>query len=100
MGVRDGRLAAAAAVADGARHGARALRPDRSSAARVQDARDRAAARADGHDVDHGQADRPVADAAVGGEAGLAAVDQADVGGGAADVDADEVRDARSWRPT
>ena len=28
MGVRDGRLDAAAAVADGARHGARALRPD------------------------------------------------------------------------
>ena len=28
-------------------------------------------------DVDHGQADRPAADAAVGGEAGLAAVDQA-----------------------
>ena len=59
--------------------------------ARVRNAGDRAAAGADRHDVDHRQADGPAADAAVGGEAGLAAVDEGDVGGGAADVDADEV---------
>ena len=91
MGVRDGRLDAAAAVADGAGQGARALRPD-GERARVEDAGDRAAARADRDHVDHRQADRPAADAAVGGEARLAAGDQADVGGGAADVDADQVR--------
>ena len=90
MRVRHGRLDAAAAVADRTRQGARALRPD-GERARVEDAGDGAAAGADGDHVDHRQADRPAADAAVGGEARLAAVDQADVGGGAADVDADQV---------
>ena len=97
MRVRDGRLDAAAAVADRARLGAGALRPDDQRAG-LRDARDRAAARPDRDDVDHGQADRPAADAAVGGEARLAAVDQGDVGRGAADVDADEVLRARRWR--
>ena len=91
MGVRDGRLDAAAAVADRPRHGTGALRAH-DQRARVRHARDGTAACADGDDVDHRQADRPVADAAGGGETRLAAVDQGDVGRGAADVDADQVR--------
>ena len=90
VGVGDGRLDAAAAVAHGAGDGAGALGAD-GQRARVRDAGDRAAAGTDRHHVDHRQADGPAADAAVGGEAGLAAVDERDVGGGAADVDADEV---------
>ncbi len=76
MGVGDGRLDAAAAVADGAGHGAGALGAD-GQRARVRDAGDRAAAGTDRHHVDHRQADGPAADAAVGGEARLAAVDEA-----------------------
>jgi len=53
--------------------------------------RQRAAAGTDGDDVDHRQPERPVADMTVGREARPAIIDQADVGRGAADIDADEI---------
>jgi hypothetical protein len=90
MCIRDRRFAAAPAIGDrpGLRPGA--FRSDHQRAC-AGEARDRAAAGTNRHQVDHGETDRPAADAAIGGEPGLAPVDQGNVGRGAADIDADEV---------
>ena len=81
---------AAAAVAGGSGLGARRARPDAQRAARVAPA-DRAAARADGVDVDHRQRERPAADLAPRALAHRAALDDADVAGRAAHVEAQQV---------
>ena len=88
--IRHRRLNAAAAVADRARLCPGAFGPNDHRAALGQ-AGNGAAACANGHQVDHGKADRPAADAAIGGEAGFATVDEGNVRRGAADVDADEI---------
>ena len=75
------------AVADRTGHRARRLRgPTRSAPPRV-DVGDRAAAGADGVDVDHRQPDGKVADPANRSIVANRAVDQADVGGRAAHVE-------------
>ena len=89
--VGDRRLLAAAAVARRAGVGARAARAGAQRAAGVAPG-DRAAARADGVDVDHRQRERPAADLAPGGLAHDAVLDDADVARRAAHVEADEVR--------
>ena len=94
IGVGDGRLGAAPAVADRARIGARALRADLERAD-VVDPGDRAAAGADLDHVDHRQhhrmARRIAADVVAGRERRLAVLDQARLGGGAAHVERDHV---------
>src|SRR5262249_11501632 len=94
VGVGDGRLHAAAPVADGAGLGARALGPDVDAAGLV-DARQRAAARAHLVDVDGRDADgEPLvvaADEEVVGQARDAVLDHAGLPGGAAHVEADGV---------
>ncbi len=91
MGVGDGGLQAAAARGGGAGVRAGAGRADFQQAGGV-DAGDRAAAGADGADVDHRHVDwHGVFDLDLGGDRGLAAADQRDVGGGAAHVVGDEV---------
>ena len=60
--------------------------------------RDRAAAGPDRHHVDHRQRQRPLADVAAMGQPDAAALDQADVGAGAADVDGDQVLDPACGR--
>src|SRR5262245_49425720 len=91
MRVRHRRLAAAAAITDRSRLRAGALRPHHQDTG-VADAGDRAPTGADRDHVDHGQTDRPTPNAAAGGEAWRAAADEGDVGRGAADVDANEIR--------
>ena len=88
MGVGDRRLVATAPVAHGA--GNRPCRARSYTQAAVRtDPGDRAAARADGDDVDHRHPDREAPDAAFSRELGLGSLDQADVGRGAAGVDRD-----------
>ncbi len=79
-----------APVARGPGHRARALRPHVEDAARVHP-RDRAAARAERVDVDARQRDLARAHRLVAGEVRLAALEQRDVGAGAAHVEGDEV---------
>ena len=91
IGVGDGRLRAAAAVADRAGIGAGAFRPDLDQAGRV-DAGDRAAAGADRVHVDHRHVDRHrIFDLDLVGDGRLGVADQRDVGRGAAHVVGDEV---------
>ena len=95
--VGHGRLLAAVTV--GGRTGTRARRAwaDAQRAARVPPG-DRAAAGADGVDVEHRQRDRPAADLAPAGLAHLAAEHHADVAARAAHVEAQRVRLARGVR--
>ena len=96
LGVGDRRRAAALAVARRPRVGARAARPH-VQAARVVEPRDRAAARADLDDVDDrdvgrvARALRRPLELVLGGDLGLAALDQRALGGRAADVEVDDV---------
>ena len=86
LGVGHRRPGAALGIAGGARLGAGALRPDAQQAAPV-DPGDRAAAGADRADIDHRPPDRQAEfQLALRPHRGLAAVDQADVAAGAADV--------------
>ncbi len=102
VGVGDGRLGAAAAVADRAGIGAGRVGPDAQQAERV-DARDRAAAGADLDHLDHADLDRQAralleAVAAVDLELArgqrLAVDDHGELGGRAADVEREQVGDA------
>ena len=97
VGVGDGRLGAAAAVADRAGIGAGALRPDLERADLV-DPGDAAAAGADLDHVDHRQHHRMAAGVAADVIARrhrrLAVADQARLGGGAAHVERDHVGEA------
>ena len=97
IGVGHGRLLAAQAVAGRARQGAGALRADLEEPVPVEPG-DRAAAGADGVDVDHRQADREVGDLAVEADRRAAAPDQGDVGAGPAHVEGDDVRPAGGRR--
>ena len=85
MGVGDGDLGAALAVADRSWIGAGRLRPDLERPL-GREPGDRAAARADGDHVDHRDLGGVDAHAALGGERGLAVDDDRDVGRGAAAV--------------
>jgi hypothetical protein len=89
VGVGDGRLCAASAVAGGTRDGAGALGAD-AQGARL-DAGDRAAARPDADDVEGAKRDPLPSDSSLGGERRLAARDQRDVCRGAAHVEGHEV---------
>ena len=97
VGVGDGRLGAAAAVADRAGIGARAVRADLERADVVEPG-DRAAAGADLDHVDHRQHHRMAAgiaaDVVAGRHGRLAVADQARLGGGAAHVERDDVGEA------
>ena len=105
VGVGDGGLGAAAAVARGPGHRARRLRPDAQRAAGI-DPRDAAAARADLGEVDGRDLHREpgagarAAEAALAahlevvGDRGLAVAHDADLGGGAAHVEGDDRRRA------
>ena len=102
VAVGDGGLGAAAAVADRARIGAGALRPDAQRAGAI-DPGDRAAAGGDLGQVDHRHADRmagavhpavaagAAADLVLGRRLVLAVADQARLGGGAAHVEGEEI---------
>ena len=104
VGIGDGGLLAALAVADRPRIGARALRPHPQDAARVDPGDAAAAAGADLDEIDHwgtdGVAARPrLADPGVGlgadlvllGDPGLAVEDEADLRRGAAHVEREHV---------
>ena len=95
VGVGDGRLGAAEAVADRARRGAGAFRADAQRVADL-DAGDAAAAGADLLDVDHRhlhrQAGGIAADQRRAGHQHVALVDHAGLGGGAAHVEGDGIR--------
>ena len=93
VGIGDGGVLAAVVVADGAGVGAGAVGSHLERPHRI-DARNGAAARAHGVDVEHGQADGPLADAALGGDHRAALVDQRHVATGAAHVEGDDVVDA------
>ena len=94
IGVGDGRLGAAAAVADRAGIGAGAFRADLDQARGI-DARDRAAAGADRMHRHHRHVDRHrIFDLDLVGDGGLGVEDQRDVGRGAAHVVGDERREA------
>ncbi len=90
VGVGDGRLGAALAVAGRSRHRAGAFRPDMQDAAGI-DPRDRAAAGADARDVEAVQRDAVAADLAVHDQRRRAVHHQADIGRGAAHVERDQV---------
>ena len=103
VGIGDGGLLAAVAVADRPRIGTRALRPDAQDAARV-DPGDAAAAGADLDQVDHGSpngiaAGAGLADPGIGlradlvflGDPGLAVQYETHLGGGAAHVERNHV---------
>ncbi len=90
VGVGDRGLAAAASVGGGPRIGAGRARPDAQGAAAVAPA-DRAAAGADGVDVDHRQLDRAAGDRARVGPLHLARLDHADVARGPTHVEAQRV---------
>ena len=94
IGVGDGRLRAAAAVAGGTRHRLGAARADPQRAALV-DPRDRAAAGADRVDVDDRDADRDAVERRLARHLRAAVEHQADVGAGAAHVDRDDVGETR-----
>ena len=89
---------AALAVAGGPGLGAGRARPDPQRAALVAPG-DRAAAGADRVDVDHRQLDRPAVELAALGPADAASLDDADVAGGAAHVEAERVAAPRRARP-
>ena len=93
IGVGDGRLAAAVRIAHRSGLGAGAARPD-LEVAFAADPGDRAAAGADGLDVDHRDAHRERADRAAIGDVRPAAFDQAEVGRGAAGVERHHVGEA------
>ena len=97
IGVGDGRLGAAEAVADRAGRRARAFRADAQGVADL-DAGDAAAAGADLLDVDHrhlhGQPGGIAADQRRAGHQHVAFVDHAGLGGGAAHVERDGVGEA------
>ena len=95
VGVRDGRHRAAAAVADGAGIGPRALRPDAERARLRVDPGEAAAARADRLDVDHAQEQVVLLDHDAIAHRQPPAVDHADVERRAAHVGGDDVRVAR-----
>src|SRR6185437_8633315 len=90
VGIGDRRLGAAAPVTGRPGDGARRARPDPQGAAGVATA-DRAAARADGVDIDGRQLDRAAADRARVGAPHGTVLDHADVAGGAAHVEAERV---------
>ena len=90
IGVGDGRLVAAVRVAHRSGLGAGAARSDLEMAL-AGDPGDRAAAGADGLDVDHRNAHREGADRAAVGDVRLAAFDQAEIGRGAAGVERHDV---------
>ncbi len=90
VGVGDGRLAPAASVARRPGIGPGGGGPHAQRAAGVAPG-DRAAAGADGVDVERRQRQRAPGDRALGGLGNLAAIDQADVAGGAAHVEAQHV---------
>ena len=94
IGIRDGRLAAAVRVAHRAGLGAGAPRPDLEIAL-AADPGDRAAAGADGLDIDHRDADRKRTDRAAVGEMRLAAFDQAEIRRGAAGVERNHIVETR-----
>ena len=94
VGVGDGRLCAAAAIADRPGIGAGALRPDRDQPGSI-DTRDRAAAGADRMHGDHRHMDRHrIFDLDFVGDCRLGVEDQRDIGRGAAHVVGDERRKA------
>ena len=88
--IRHRRAAPALAIGRRARIGAGAFRPDRQRAFRPH-RRDRAAARADGVNVDNWQSQRKLADAARRRRDRLAIADQRHVRTGATHIDRDEV---------
>ena len=90
VGVGHRRAVAAFAIAGRAGIGAGALGPDVQDSARI-DRRDRAAAGAQRVDVEARQRDLGHAHRLFAGERGLAALEQRDVGAGAAHVEGDEV---------
>ena len=90
VGVGDGGLLAAGAVAGGAGLGPGAVGADRQRPV-LGDAGDGAAAGADRVDVDHRHLQRPGAHAALDRHLRLAAAHEAHVGAGAADVHGDQV---------
>lgn len=86
VGVGDGGLGAAAAIADRAELGTRAFRPDAQRAAGIHPA-DRAAARADAVDVQHRHDDRHFPfQLVVAGDQPLAMLDDGHIEAGAADI--------------
>ena len=93
IGVGDGRLGAAARIAHRPGLGAGAARADLEMAF-AADPGDRAAAGADGLDVDHRDAHRERADRAAIGDVRLAALDQAEIGRGAAGIERHHVGEA------
>jgi hypothetical protein len=94
IGVGDGRLGAAAAIADRTRIGARTLRPDLERA-NVVEPGDRAAARAHFNNIDHRQHHRMAAgvttDVIARSERRLSLADEARFRRGAAHVERDDV---------
>ena len=90
VGVGHGRLVAAAPIGGRPGFGARALRSDVQTVELVQPG-DAAGPGANGVDLDHGQHHGMLRDAAFGGHAQLAPVDQRDIRAGAAHVDAQQV---------
>jgi hypothetical protein len=97
VGVGDGRFVAAVRIAHRPRHGAGAARPDLEMAL-AADPGDRAAANADGGDVDHRDADGKLPDRTAIGEVRLGAFDQAEIGRGAAGVERHEIGKAGNVR--
>ncbi len=94
VGVGDGDVGPALGVAERARVGACRVRADLEGALGGEPG-DRAAAGADGDDVDHRDLARERPDAALGGQRGLAVDDDRDVGGGAAAVAGQDLVEAR-----
>ena len=97
VGVGDGRLTASTAVAGGSREGTRRGRSHAQGASGIAPG-DRAAAGTHGVDVERRQRQRSSGDRPFGGLGDLRALDQADVAGGAAHVEAEHVRLARQLR--
>ena len=93
VGIGDGGSGPTVAVTHGAGIGSGRMRPDAQRALGCHPG-DRAAARADGDDVDHRDLRRVVADASLGGQRGLAADHDGHVGGGAATVAGQHLFDA------
>jgi hypothetical protein len=95
IGVGDGRLRAAPAIADRPGVGAGALRPDLEHAGGVY-LGDGAATGADGMDVDHGHMDRHgVFQLKLAADLGHTVADHADIAAGAAHVVGNDVIDTR-----
>jgi len=94
IGVGDGRLGAAVRITHRPGFGAGAARADLEMAF-AGNPGDRAAAGADGFDVDHRDPDRKRADRSAIGDLRLAAFDQAQIGRGAAGIQRHQIREAR-----